>query len=89
MLRQSKRAMAPKKATSKATTSLEDAVKAALAEKRQGNPDWRRPQDAPENNDGAINNKHPLTEHHPPPMVGWVWVKLYLMWQISSQHERH
>jgi hypothetical protein len=34
-----------------------------LAEKRQGSPGRRRPQDAPENNDGAINNKHPQTEH--------------------------
>lgn len=60
--------MASKKVTSKATTSLNDAAKATLVEKkgRVALADGT-PQVAPENNDGAINSKHPRTEHPPTP----------------------
>jgi hypothetical protein len=51
--------MAPKNATSKATTSLDDAAKTALADDV--------PQDAPENNNGAVNNMCPRTENPPTP----------------------
>jgi hypothetical protein len=52
--------MASKKVTSKATTSLNDAAKATLVEKkgRVALAD-DTPQVAPENNDGALNSKHP------------------------------
>jgi hypothetical protein len=54
----------PKKATSKATTSLEDAAKAALAEKKSKEAlAGDVPQDAPKNNDGAVNSKCPRTEN--------------------------
>jgi hypothetical protein len=57
--------MASKKATSKATTSLYDAVKAALAEKKcKAALVSEIPQEAPE--DGAVNNKRPHTENPPP-----------------------
>jgi hypothetical protein len=59
----------PKKATSKATTSLDDAMKASLAKKKgKAALTIDAPQDTPENNDGAVNNKHPRTEN--PPTLG-------------------
>jgi hypothetical protein len=58
--------MAAKKATSKATTSLDDAAKAALTEKKSKEALISdAPQDAPENNDGAVNSKHPRIENPP------------------------
>jgi hypothetical protein len=68
VLRQNNPAVAPKKATSKATTSLDDAAKAALTEKK-GKAALTRdaPQDAPENNDGAVNDKCPRTENRTTP----------------------
>jgi hypothetical protein len=59
--------MALKKATSKATTSLDDTAKAALAEKK-GKVALAHdvPQEAPEN-DGAVNRKRPRTENPPTP----------------------
>jgi hypothetical protein len=60
--------MAPKKATSKATTSLDDATKVALTEKKARQPSLTMPpQDAHKNYDGAINNKRPQTENPPTP----------------------
>jgi hypothetical protein len=50
--------MAPKKATSKATTSLDNSAKATLAEKKgKAGLSGDALQDAPENNNGAVNNK--------------------------------
>ena len=45
---------------------MDDAAKAALTEKK-GKAALTRdaPQDAPENNDGAVNNKCPRTENPP------------------------
>jgi hypothetical protein len=55
--------MAPKKATSRPTTSLDEAAKTALAEKKgKAALADAAPQGAP-GNDEAINNKHPPTEH--------------------------
>jgi hypothetical protein len=57
--------MAPKKATFKATTSLDDTAKATLTEKKgKAAPVGEVPQEAPEN-DGAVNNKRPHTENPP------------------------
>jgi hypothetical protein len=59
VLQQSNPAMAPKKATSKAITSLDDAAKVALAKKKdKAALTDNVPQEAPEN-DGAANSKHP------------------------------
>jgi hypothetical protein len=57
VLRQTNPAMAPKKLTSKATTSLDDAMKATLI--------GDVPHEALE--DGANNNKRPRTENPPTP----------------------
>jgi hypothetical protein len=59
--------MAPKKATSKATTSLDNTTKVALTEKK-GKVALTRdvPQEAPKN-DGAVNSKRPRTENPPTP----------------------
>jgi hypothetical protein len=57
--------MAPNKVTSMATTSLDDAAKAALTEKKgKAALVSEVPQEAPEN-DGAVNSKHPHTENPP------------------------
>jgi hypothetical protein len=59
----------PKKATSKATTSLDDATKASLTDKKcKAALTIDAPQDAPENNNEAVNSKHPRTEN--PPSLG-------------------
>jgi hypothetical protein len=59
--------MAPKKATSKATTSLDDVAKATLAKKKdKAALTDDVPQEAPENN-GAANSKRPRTENPPTP----------------------
>jgi hypothetical protein len=60
--------MAPKKATSKATTSLDDVAKSALTEmKGKAALVGDASQDAPKNNDGAVNCKRPRTENPPTP----------------------
>jgi hypothetical protein len=66
MLRQTNPAMAPKKATSKATTSLDDAAKVALAEKKGKTT---LVGDVPHQalKDGAVNNTRPRTENPPTP----------------------
>jgi hypothetical protein len=59
--------MAPKKATSKATTSLDDAAKAALVKKKgKATLVGDAAQDTPKN-DGVINNKRPKSENLPTP----------------------
>jgi hypothetical protein len=58
----------PKKAISKATTSLDDVAKAVLTEmKGKAALVGDDPQDAPKNNDGAVNSKRPRTENPPTP----------------------
>jgi hypothetical protein len=64
MLQQTNHVMAPKKATSKATTSLDDTTKTALAEKKdKAALVGEIPQEALE--DGAVNSKRPRTENPP------------------------
>jgi hypothetical protein len=59
--------MAPKKETSKATTSLDDTAKTTLDEKKgKAALVDEAPREAPEN-DGAINSKRPHTENPPHP----------------------
>lgn len=57
--------MAPKKATSRPTTSLDEAAKTALAEKKgKAALTDAAPQGVP---DDVVNIKRPLTEHPPTP----------------------
>jgi hypothetical protein len=67
VLRQNNPPMAPKKATSKATTSLDNTAQVALVEKKGKTAlVYDIPQEAPKN-DGAVNSKCPRTENPPTP----------------------